>query len=109
MTRRLEVLMLAAALLFSIACATGKMRAPAHAADKDARLVAAVWYNPPRERWQTSGWYRVFTDVATPMRVVVSTDSQACVMGTEVNEPRPGDYYVCPVGWRVQSHVSTRP
>jgi hypothetical protein len=110
MTRRLEVLLLAAVLLFCIACATGAMPAPARAGDKDVKLVDVLWFSPRADQWRASGWYRAFTDMATPSRVVISADQYACVMGDmEVVDPDPGSYYHCQTAWRPQSHSIFRP
>lgn len=91
-------------LLFITACFIGGgTYTPApRAADKDAKMVASVWNNPG-PKWRATKWYRASEDLVMPSRVVISTDDYICIMGMEVDEPKPQEFYVCPKGWRKAS------
>lgn len=87
-------------LMLLASCASGQLPAPARAGAPDTRIVDHVWYNPQPGEWRRSPWFRQGVDDVTPVRIVISTDDSACIMGTEVDEPLPLTYHACPTGWR---------
>ena len=96
---RLISFLLAASL---VGCAHGPLPAPARAGTRNVRLVDHVLLNPRADLWRASGWYRAFSDVTTPSRIVVSSDRSACLMpDNETVEPLPWHYYECASGWRL--------
>ena len=100
-------LVMLALVALQMACAQGYIRPRPRAADADANTmrVETVVFNPPREWFQRSGWYRRERDLATPLRVYIS-GTWACVLELpELEEPQAGEYVTCPTKWRRQSNV----
>jgi hypothetical protein len=93
------------ALILAAACASGRIPPPVRAADPGAKLVAVYWEGPNPAAWRRSPWYRVESDVVTPLRIVIANDGFACLLEPGTDEPRRGEYFVCPIAWRAPRGV----
>lgn len=85
-------------------CATGGVVQPPRATDKDVRIIERVVESVNPTWWQRSPWYDLFHDLTTPARVVIS-GAWACPQdaGT-IDDPKPGQQFYCPGGWRAPGH-----
>lgn len=88
------------ALLLSTSCFLGgSPQPPIHVADEDVMVVSDVKFPVDAQWWRTSQWYNS-ADMATPSRVVISGEF-ACVQDAGFTDnPRNGDAFHCPGGWR---------
>jgi hypothetical protein len=91
-------------LLVLAACATGTPQPAPRLGEQDVMVVEYVVEPVRPVWWHASKWYDQFTDTGTPYRVVVSGE-WACPQDTgTVDDPKPGQAFRCPGGWRHPRH-----